>query len=115
MKIKLKKISNIEVFDEIDPNKEYLVALKCSPDGVFTSAQQDDHEPEKTYHLSVLHVLDITPLGEKPLKFKEGKTPSQNLKSVIYLLGRQLNTEDDEAFYREHMDKITEHYRNKLI
>ena len=43
------------------------------------------------------------------------KTPSQRLRAVLYLLykqGEQLETFD--AYYREKMEKLIEHYKGKL-
>lgn len=45
-----------------------------------------------------------------------GKTPSQRLRSVLYLMWKQNNEgyEDKNLHYAHHMEKIIEHFKNKL-
>ena len=45
---------------------------------------------------------------------KKNKTPSQRLRSVIYLVGRQNSVADDDEFYRLELEKIITHYKGKL-
>jgi len=46
----------------------------------------------------------------------QGKTPSQRLRSVLYLMWEQNNEgyTDKNLHYLHHMDKIIEHYKTKL-
>jgi hypothetical protein len=55
-------------------------------------------------------MVDATPL----VSGKKHKTPSQRLRSVIYRIWEQNSNEDFEVFYQNEMNKIIEHYRNKL-
>lgn len=114
LKAKLKKLSNIAIFEPIDQNKEYLVSLVCSPDGIFTPSRDGEEETEPTYHLSVVRVADIMPVGGKPVKFKEAKSESKVLRDLIYLLGKQQNVTDDEAFYKKIMSQLQDIIRKKL-
>jgi len=45
----------------------------------------------------------------------EGKTPSQRLRSVLYVLWQQTGSEGDfEVFYRDRVNKIVEQIKQKL-
>lgn len=45
----------------------------------------------------------------------EGKTKSQRLRNVLYILHQQTQPEQDfNSFYSENMEKIIEHYKSKL-
>ena len=46
----------------------------------------------------------------------DGKTPSQRLRNVIYVLFTQQpeGHKDFDSFYKFHMNRITEHYKSKL-
>jgi hypothetical protein len=44
----------------------------------------------------------------------EGKTKSQKLRNVLYVLSQQENIEDFKEFYANEMERIIEHYKNKL-
>ena len=47
--------------------------------------------------------------------FKNEKSPSQRLRSVLYRLWEQSGKPNtSEQFYREQMEKIIEHYKGKL-
>ena len=55
-------------------------------------------------------MVDATPL----VSGKKHKTPSQRLRAVLYRLCEQVDNSDFETFYQSEMNKIIEHYRNKL-
>jgi hypothetical protein len=42
------------------------------------------------------------------------KSQSKRLRSVLYLLGKQSGTNDDELFYHQKMEQIIEFYKSKL-
>ena len=46
----------------------------------------------------------------------DGKTPSQRLRNVIYVLFTQQpdGYKDFDSFYKFHMNRIAEHYKSKL-
>jgi len=44
----------------------------------------------------------------------EGKSPSQRLRAVLYVLWSQKQTGDFEVYYRSQMEKLIEHFKNKL-
>lgn len=73
---------------------------------------------EKTGHLTFLMEAPVQAMEvlELPaLVKKQGeKSPSQRLREVIYLLGRQKNVADDEAFYRVTMELIINQVKEKL-
>ena len=65
--------------------------------------------------------IEITPLDEKPEgvekidKDMETKTASQRLRSVLFLVWKQSKQEDTfESFYKSQMEKVIEHYKEKL-
>ena len=45
---------------------------------------------------------------------KGKKSASKRLRDVIYLVGQEQGTENDETFYQNEMTKIIEHYQSKL-
>jgi len=52
---------------------------------------------------------------EPPREFKQDKTPSQRLRSVLYIWWTQLGSEGDfEVFYREKMEATIDHVKGKL-
>jgi len=55
-------------------------------------------------------MVDATPL----VSGKKHKTPSQRMRAVLYRIWEQNSNEDFELFYQNEMNKIIEHYRNKL-
>jgi hypothetical protein len=44
----------------------------------------------------------------------EGKTLSQKLRNVLYVYNQQNDEKDFNSFYSTEMNKIIEHYKNKL-
>ena len=44
----------------------------------------------------------------------EGKTKSQRLRGVMFLLSKQDGINDFNSYYAKEMEKIIEHYKNKL-
>ena len=44
----------------------------------------------------------------------EGKTKSQRLRSVLYILSQQEGVDDFKTFYSQKMEQIIEHYKGKL-
>ena len=44
----------------------------------------------------------------------EGKTKSQRLRNVLYVLNKQENNGDFKNFYADEMERIIEHYKGKL-
>jgi hypothetical protein len=44
----------------------------------------------------------------------EGKTKSERLRNVLYVLNKQGNTGDFKEFYVTEMERIIEHYKGKL-
>lgn len=64
---------------------------------VFQASEKDQ---------SVVEALDLP---------KEGKSPSQRLRNVLYLLwSDQRPSMTKEAFYELEMEKILDHYKSKL-
>lgn len=45
----------------------------------------------------------------------EGKTKSQRLRNVLYRYNEQNGNKDFNSFYSAEMERIIEHYKNKLI
>lgn len=64
--------------------------------------------------------LDDTEVPKADAEF-EGKTPSQRLRAVLYVLWEQNegHIDDDridfEVFYRRKMEEIIEHFKGKLV
>ena len=53
--------------------------------------------------------------GTQLVSAKKNKTPSQRLRAVFYRYWEQQGANDDfEVFYQSEMNKVIEHYRNKL-
>ena len=44
----------------------------------------------------------------------EGKTKSQRLRNVLYVLNKQENNGDFKNFYADEMERIIEHFKGKL-
>lgn len=44
----------------------------------------------------------------------EGKTKSQRLRNVLYILNKQENSGNFKDFYADEMERIIEHYKGKL-
>jgi hypothetical protein len=44
----------------------------------------------------------------------EGKTKSQRLRNVLYVLNKQNDNGDFKNFYADEMERIIKHYRDKL-
>ena len=67
-------------------------------------------------------------IGENPVNYDEiqddlkkaiaepirKETPSQRLRAVFYLYGKQLWEKDANAFYEKQMEKLIEHFKSKL-
>ena len=84
---------NTKEFCEIDEQRNQHGLLFFKPSGTLTQKEID--------------ALDKTELTN------EGKSKSQRLRSVLYLLSVQEN-KDSKEFYSDTMEKIIEHYKNKL-
>lgn len=55
-------------------------------------------------------------IPESVPEFKNEKSQSQRLRSVLFVLWEQNGKPNtSERFYREHMEKIIEHYKDKLV
>ena len=58
---------------------------------------------------------DIINLPEEIKEFKSDKTPSQKLRAVIYLTWKQTSQKETfDQFYRRHIGKLVEQYKEKL-
>lgn len=59
-----------------------------------------------------IEILAQNKFGVEDLPNK--KSQSKRLRDVIYVLGKQLGTDNDEAFYQQKMEQIISFYKNKL-
>lgn len=56
---------------------------------------------------------EINALDEVEIEV-EGKTKSQRLRNVLYVLNKQTENGDFKNFYADEMERIIEHYKGKL-
>ena len=116
MKIKLKKLTTIEVLDpiQIDDFKEYLLALVVSPAGTFQPPKADEKNEEPIQFMEVVVPKMFQEIGtNKTFKVEKGKTPSQKLRFVLRDLAETKGVEKEE-YYQAEMSKIINHYKEKL-
>lgn len=89
-----------------------------------TSREQSNHDQTATV-LEMAHrtgwllfkpdPIQDTEIPDKPTTV-EGKSPSQRLRAVLYLLYRQNGSKDTfNTYYEGVMEKLIEHYKLKLI
>jgi len=84
-----------EQFMELDRQLDQRGVLYFKPKGLLTTAEADE-----------LDAVDIE---------LEGKTQSQRLRNVLYVLWQQTNNgEDFKTFYKDKTEKIIEQIKNKL-
>ena len=59
---------------------------------------------------------DVANLPEEVKEFKDDKSPSKRLRAVIYLFWKKESSQKEvfDAFYRRHLEKIIEQYKEKL-
>jgi hypothetical protein len=84
-----------EQFMELDRQLDQIGVLYFKPKGLLTTAEANE-----------LDNVDIE---------LEGKTQSQRLRNVLYILWQQTNKgEDFKTFYKDKTEKIIEQIKNKL-
>jgi hypothetical protein len=84
-----------EQFMELDKQLDQRGVLYFKPNGLLTTQEADE-----------LDAVDIE---------LEGKSQSQRLRSVLYVLHQQSESKDDfKTFYKNETEKIIEHYKSKL-
>jgi CRISPR/Cas system CMR-associated protein Cmr1 (group 7 of RAMP superfamily) len=84
-----------EQFMELDKQLDQRGVLYFKPKGLLTTAEADE-----------LDAVDIE---------LEGKSQSQRLRNVLYILWQQTNHgEDFKTFYKDKTEKIIEQIKNKL-
>lgn len=59
---------------------------------------------------------ELLPEQDTDVEGRRVKTPSQRLRSTIYVYGKQLGKpgEEFDTFYRHEMEKLINYYKNKL-
>lgn len=67
------------------------------------------------FHEKQIREIDLDKLPDVKTDAGE-KTPAQRLRSVLYVLWQQSNTQiSSEQFYREKMEDIIEHLKTKIV
>lgn len=112
-RIKLKGVGGIILKGEApQPDKDYLVAIRCALEATTTSA--DVSEPDTTYIMTYLVTESVQEIGtSNMLKVQKGKTKSQQLRHLICSVGKQ-NGEDPDEYYDRKMDELIADYDNRL-
>ena len=71
-----------------------------------------------TFNIDTIEAVDLTPLIDIKVdksKYDKAKTPSQRLRSVIYLIWDKLGQKEDfNDYYNEIMEKLINQYKQKL-
>lgn len=89
---------------EVSDEQELMLKRLHQQSGVlyFDDKEEDGHNER------------INNLKDVKMEF-EGKTPSKQLRDVIYLLWKQSDSDkSSEDYYREFMGKIIQYYKGKL-
>ena len=59
--------------------------------------------------------VDDLKIPDSSPEFKEDKTPSQRLRSVLFVYWKQLKSEQDfDLFYKSHIEKLIEQIKERL-
>lgn len=72
-----------------------------------------------TFSVEIIEAVDLLQLKDIKIdisKYDKGKTPGNRLRSVFYLIHEKMGgtNQNFQAFYEEKMEKLIEHFKNKL-
>jgi len=111
-------LDKYQSFSKGDIKLQFLTRENLNADELLQMIKMQNKPGYLTFNVEQIEAVDLLPIiGKKIDKSKyEGKTPSQRLRSVFYLIWNKLPNPKDhfDIFYDRKMNDLIEYYKEKL-